>query len=223
MAASFGARHARGLMRAEVRFGERLTRSRELLRSALTSGPGILWVGVFLLAPLIAVGAIAFLTRGPYGEIGPPVTLQNFRRLLGFRDSPHVASQEELNCLNCLPFAEVEPNDRPVLAGVDVFAGDRQATVEIVENLGGGRDRRTRIRARAPLLDRDRRRQAFDEIDVRFFHLVEELPGVSREALHVTALPFGIEGIEGKRRLSRAAQARDNDQFFPRNRDVEIL
>jgi spermidine/putrescine transport system permease protein len=71
-------------MRAEVRFGERLTRPRELLRSALTSGPGILWVGVFLLAPLAVVCVIAFLTRGPYGEIGPPLTLQNFRRLLGF-------------------------------------------------------------------------------------------------------------------------------------------
>lgn len=71
-------------MRADVRFGERLTRPRELLRSALTSGPGILWVCVFLLVPLAAVGAIAFLTRGPYGEIGIPVTFQNFRRLLGF-------------------------------------------------------------------------------------------------------------------------------------------
>lgn len=71
-------------MRDEVRFGERLTRSRELLRSAMTSGPGILWVCTFLLAPLLAVAAIAFLTRGPYGEVGSPITLQNFRRLLGF-------------------------------------------------------------------------------------------------------------------------------------------
>src|SRR5262245_52000903 len=71
-------------MRAEVRFGERLTRRRELWRSALTSGPGILWVCIFLLVPLVAVAAIAFLTRGPYGEVGPPVTLQNFHRLLGF-------------------------------------------------------------------------------------------------------------------------------------------
>ena len=71
-------------MRAEIRFGERLTRPREYLRSALTSGPGILWVTFFLLAPLIAVLAIAFLTRDPYGQIGPPVTIQNFQRLLGF-------------------------------------------------------------------------------------------------------------------------------------------
>jgi len=71
-------------MRAEIRFGEKLTRPREYLRSALTSGPGIAWVGFFLLAPLVAVLAIAFLTRDSYGQIGLPVTLQNFRRLLGF-------------------------------------------------------------------------------------------------------------------------------------------
>jgi spermidine/putrescine transport system permease protein len=68
----------------EVRFGERLTRAGQLLRSGVTSGPGILWVSVFLLAPLAAVAAIAFLTRGPYGEIGTPATLQNYRRLAGF-------------------------------------------------------------------------------------------------------------------------------------------
>ena len=73
------------------------------------------------------------------------------------------------------------------------------------------------------MLDRDRRRKAFDEIDVGLFHLVEELAGVGGKTFHVTALPFGIEGVEGERRLSRAAQARDDDQFFPRNFDVEIL
>ena len=67
-----------------VRFGERLTQSGQFARAAMTSGPGILWVTVFLLAPLAAVAAMAFLTRGPSGEVGGPVTLQNFRRLAGF-------------------------------------------------------------------------------------------------------------------------------------------
>lgn len=70
--------------REEVRFGERLTRRGELARSWLTSGPGILWVSVFLLAPLASVAAMAFLTRGPSGEVGLPLTLQNLRRLAGF-------------------------------------------------------------------------------------------------------------------------------------------
>jgi hypothetical protein len=59
----------------EVRFGERLTRGAELARSALTSGPGILWVVVFLLLPLMAVGVISFLRRTPLGEVsGPPTS-----------------------------------------------------------------------------------------------------------------------------------------------------
>ena len=71
-------------VREEVRFGERLTRAGELARSALTSGPGILWVVVFLIAPLAAVGVISFLTRGPLAEITGPLTLENYKRLLGF-------------------------------------------------------------------------------------------------------------------------------------------
>ena len=77
--------------------------------------------------------------------------------------------------------------------------------------------------AGAALLDRDRRRKTFDEIDVRFFHLIEKLPGIGGQTLDVTPLAFGIERIESERRLSRAAQAGDNDQFLTRNLDVEIL
>lgn len=70
--------------KAEIRFGERLTATGELVRSAITSGPGILWVTLFLLLPLLAVGAMSFLSRGSYGEVGPPLTLTNYKRLAGF-------------------------------------------------------------------------------------------------------------------------------------------
>jgi hypothetical protein len=68
----------------EVRFGEHLTPARHLLRSAATSGPGILWVTLFLLVPLVAIGAISFATRGPYGELQGPLTFANYTRLAGF-------------------------------------------------------------------------------------------------------------------------------------------
>ncbi|MGH9366543.1 MAG: ABC transporter permease [Thermoanaerobaculia bacterium] len=68
----------------EVRFGERLTRAGQLARSGLTSGPGILWVSLFLLVPLAAIGVISFLTRGAFGESTGPATLSNYKRLLGF-------------------------------------------------------------------------------------------------------------------------------------------
>jgi spermidine/putrescine transport system permease protein len=56
----------------------------QLLRSAITSGPGVLWLAVLLLAPLLAVGVISFLSRGDYGETQLPFTLDNYKRLLGF-------------------------------------------------------------------------------------------------------------------------------------------
>ena len=46
--------------KTKVLFGERLTARQELGRSALTSGPGIAWVTVFLLLPLLFIVAISF-------------------------------------------------------------------------------------------------------------------------------------------------------------------
>ncbi|HEX3798483.1 MAG TPA: ABC transporter permease [Verrucomicrobiae bacterium] len=62
----------------------RFSRGEHWLRSAITSGPGVLWLVIFLLAPLAAVGVISFLSRGDYGEVQLPVTLDNYKRLLGF-------------------------------------------------------------------------------------------------------------------------------------------
>jgi hypothetical protein len=53
------------------------------------------------------------------------------------------------------------------------------------------------------LFDRDRRRQAFYQVDVRLFHQLQELARIGGQRLDVAPLPFGIEGIEGKRGLAR--------------------
>jgi spermidine/putrescine transport system permease protein len=70
--------------RTEVRFGERLTRGGELVRSLLTSGPAIFWVSVFLLTPLAAILVISLMTRGTYGESQLPFTFENYQRLAGW-------------------------------------------------------------------------------------------------------------------------------------------
>lgn len=67
----------------EVKFGEHLTRRQEWGRALLTSGPGIGWVTLFLLVPLVAVVAISFWSRGPYGELVRTWTLENYRRFCG--------------------------------------------------------------------------------------------------------------------------------------------
>ena len=73
------------------------------------------------------------------------------------------------------------------------------------------------------LLDGDGRRQAVDQVDVRLLHLLEELPGVRRQRLDVAALPFGVDGVEGERRLARAGQAGDHHQLVAREVDVDVL
>ncbi len=70
--------------RNPVQFGERLTPRQELRRSALTSGPGIAWVTLFLLLPLLGIVAISFASRGTYGDVQWKFTLENFKRFLGF-------------------------------------------------------------------------------------------------------------------------------------------
>jgi hypothetical protein len=41
--------------KSEVQFGETLTRGGHFARSAFTSGPGLLWLTLFLLGPLLAI------------------------------------------------------------------------------------------------------------------------------------------------------------------------
>lgn len=68
----------------EVQYGEQLTRGGQILRSALTSGPGIAWVTVFLLVPLAGIAVISVLSRGTYGDVTLPFSLESYRRLAGF-------------------------------------------------------------------------------------------------------------------------------------------
>jgi spermidine/putrescine transport system permease protein len=70
--------------KGEVKFGESLTMRGQLVRSALTSGPGIWWVAVFLLLPLIFIFVLSFMTRGEYGGQELPFTGENYKRFLGF-------------------------------------------------------------------------------------------------------------------------------------------
>lgn len=68
----------------ENKFGEQLTRYDQTMRSLRTSGPGILWTTLFLFIPLLGVVFISFMSRGPYGELQFPLTLENYTRFLGF-------------------------------------------------------------------------------------------------------------------------------------------
>ena len=80
-------------------------------------------------------------------------------------------------------------------------ADAREEQSQVVVDLGDGAHGRAGIARGGLLVDGDRRRQAFDELDVGLVHLPEELTSVGREALDVAALALGVDRVEGQRRF----------------------
>src|SRR5262249_53909781 len=94
---------------------------------------------------------------------------------------------------------------------------------EVVVDLGDGSHGGARILGRRLLLDRDRRGQSLDRVDVRLLHLLQELASVGRQALDVSALALGVDRVERERGLPRARQPRDDDQAVPRDLEIDVL
>ena len=69
------------------------------------------------------------------------------------------------------------------------FGDRREQQVQVAGDVGHRADGRTRIAADGLLLDRDDRRQAEHEIDVRLGDLRDESFGVARQRFHVAPLP----------------------------------
>ena len=68
----------------EVFEGKLTTRSRMRKFGALLTGPGILWLLIFLLLPTIFLMVLAFAERGSYGSINWNFSFANLTRLFGF-------------------------------------------------------------------------------------------------------------------------------------------
>ena len=102
-------------------------------------------------------------------------------------------------------------------------ADAREQQPHVVVDLGDRADRRARVADAVLLADGDRRADAVDRVDVGLLHPLEELARVGRQRLDVAALPFGVDRVEGERRLARAADAGDDDQPAGGQRDVDVL
>lgn len=71
-------------MTTEVFEGKLTTRSRMRKFGLLLTGPGMLWLLVFLLLPTIFLLVMAFAERGSYGTINWTFSFDNVKKLLGF-------------------------------------------------------------------------------------------------------------------------------------------
>ncbi|OQB35084.1 MAG: hypothetical protein BWY09_02439 [Candidatus Hydrogenedentes bacterium ADurb.Bin179] len=103
----------------------------------------------------------------------------------------------------------------------DTCPGKEQA--QIIINFGDRADGGTGIAVRCLLLDGNGRTQSLDILHIGLVHLVQELARIGRQALHVTTLSLGINGIESKAGLTRTAQAGNDDQTVTGQFNGKIL
>jgi len=102
----------------------------------------------------------------------------------------------------------------PAADGAVLLADGGEEHAQVVVDLGDGPDGRSGVVRGGLLLDGDGRGKPADDVVVRLLHLAEELPGVGGERFDVPALPFGVEGVEGERALSRPRHAGEDDQLL---------
>jgi spermidine/putrescine transport system permease protein len=80
-------------------------RPRVPFTSAVLAGPASLWMLLFFLCPLLIVGAYSFLSRGDYGGVALPLTIESYRRLfdpLYLRVLAHTLWMAALTTVICL-------------------------------------------------------------------------------------------------------------------------
>src|SRR5699024_546973 len=94
---------------------------------------------------------------------------------------------------------------------------------QVVVHLGDGADGGTRVTAGRFLVDGDRGRKTFDEVDVGFVHLRQELAGIGGQGLHVATLSLGEDRVEGQGGLPRTGQTGEHDHGVARQIQRDVL
>src|ERR687885_771214 len=115
------------------------------------------------------------------------------------------------------------PRDRPDADRAVRVADPRVEQAQVVVDLRDRADGGAWVPRGRLLVDRDRRAQAVDRVDVRLLHHLEELARVGGEALDVPPLTLGVDRVEGKRRLPGPGEPGDADERVPRQPDGDVL
>ena len=98
----------------------------------------------------------------------------------------------------------------------------REQQLQVIVKLGHRADGRARGAHRVRLIDRYGRGNTTYCIDLRLVHALEELPGVGREGLDITALTLGVDRVEGERGFAGAAHPGDHGQLPERQFQSEV-
>ena len=102
-------------------------------------------------------------------------------------------------------------------------AGPGVQQPEIVVHLGDGADGRARVPVGGLLVDRHRRGETLDEVDIRLVHLAEEHPRIRREGLDIAPLPLREDRVERQRGFARPRQTGEHDQRLSGDVDIHAL
>jgi spermidine/putrescine transport system permease protein len=73
-----------GARSIQVLRGEALSARQRVLRILGAAGPASLWLLIFFLVPLFLIVGVSFLSRGEFGTVERPWTIEPYRRLAGY-------------------------------------------------------------------------------------------------------------------------------------------
>ena len=94
---------------------------------------------------------------------------------------------------------------------------------EIIVNLGGSAHGRAGILVGGFLFDADDRTQSRNLINIRAFHITQEVAGIGRESFDISALTFGKDGVESQRTLARTRESSNHGEGITRNLHIYVL
>ena len=100
-------------------------------------------------------------------------------------------------------------------------AGKQQ--LQMVIELGHCAHRGAAGAHRVGLVNRDRRRHAFDLVHGGLVHAIQKLARVGGEGFHITALAFGKQGVKHQARLARTAGPGHHRELAGADVEVQVF